>query len=503
MLSSSTASLFSGSRTSVRTWWSDAAPLGATVSLHSVAKPLMRLQYHREAQKFLQRQQDVDLSEESMKVLASYLVYKYVGPKTKELILGELAKRAVPGSKDASVIFEAIGPDPMLMDQFVHVSILQGKAGSLTPEPEPGNVMSDTPSRTDVRSLVTLREPRWMAFLFFGTGNRDPLANAPAFGLDADLSLSACKVLTRICATPAGAHAVISSGILRRIPELVQSADLDVRCLGCQMLRQIAASRVLTIAMVDEDIPALLLSLARQGCETTRAHVLFALSRIAFWKEGADAVVAAGTPEFCRQILRQMGLGYFERLVTDSDVDEAILQSLCSLMGNLVAHDHLSSTVSRVVAPRQLAQFSSFGKLAPYLVFALAKYSLNDVYNAQSILEDGREDLVQLLRCAAGRPGQVNTELRMWACELLGNLASHVFLIPILLTLPVEPIRFLVSALSHPSTVSRASQALIRFRATHEGQEHISRIAPMLDLSSVSEWYSSILKDTLLSQRAE
>nr|GAT60388.1 predicted protein [Mycena chlorophos] len=495
MLSATTTSLFSGSRTSVRTWWSDSAPLGATVSLHSLAKPLMRLQYHREAQKFIQRQQNVELSEASVKVLASYLVYKYVGPKTKELILKELAKRAVPSSKDASLIFEIIGPNPLLMDQFVHVSILQGEAASGSREPELGNVMSDPPSPTDVPSLVTLRGLQLLPFLSLGTGDRHPLRPGelelePAVDLDADLAISACKALARICASPVGADAVISSGILRRVLQLVQSSsidpdDVDDCCLGCRMLHQFAASRVLTLAILDEDIPTLLLSVARQGRETTRAHALLALSRIAFWKEGADAVVAAGGPEFCRQFLRQMGC--FERLVSGSAVDQATLQSLCGLMGNLVAHDHLSSSLSWVIPPQQLAQFSSYDKLAPHLVFALAQYSLNNIYNAQAILEDGRDNLVQLLRFAAGPPDQVDVELRMWACELLGNLASHVFLIPVLLALPVEPILFLSSALSHPTTASRATRALIRFRATDEGQERVSRIAPILDLSSISE----------------
>ncbi|KAF7326205.1 hypothetical protein MKEN_00472800 [Mycena kentingensis (nom. inval.)] len=67
---------------SVRSWWSDSNPLlsgGPTLNLHTLAKPLMRRMYDREAQKTIDSMEtETDLTEERFASFMGYLAR--VGP---------------------------------------------------------------------------------------------------------------------------------------------------------------------------------------------------------------------------------------------------------------------------------------------------------------------------------------------------------------------------------------------------------------------------------------
>ncbi|KAJ7494019.1 hypothetical protein FB451DRAFT_1551265 [Mycena latifolia] len=54
---------------SVRSWWSDSNPAGATIDLHAATKPLMKLMYHRQALRFVKRNRDVPLTPETGDIL--------------------------------------------------------------------------------------------------------------------------------------------------------------------------------------------------------------------------------------------------------------------------------------------------------------------------------------------------------------------------------------------------------------------------------------------------
>ncbi|KAJ7483764.1 hypothetical protein B0H11DRAFT_1199447 [Mycena galericulata] len=62
------------SRTSIFSWWSDSNPglRGPTINLHAVAKPLLKLMYHRQALGFIEKNRGVPLSSE---LITSYLPY--------------------------------------------------------------------------------------------------------------------------------------------------------------------------------------------------------------------------------------------------------------------------------------------------------------------------------------------------------------------------------------------------------------------------------------------
>jgi hypothetical protein len=63
-------------RTSVFSWWSDSNLLlryGPTINIHAVAKPLMKLMYHRQAKEFIKKNQGSRLSREMLEIYWSYL----------------------------------------------------------------------------------------------------------------------------------------------------------------------------------------------------------------------------------------------------------------------------------------------------------------------------------------------------------------------------------------------------------------------------------------------
>jgi hypothetical protein len=60
---------------SVHSWWSDSRSIGATISIHAVAKPLMRLMYHRQAMNFIGKNLGTPLSPYIMDVYSRYLTY--------------------------------------------------------------------------------------------------------------------------------------------------------------------------------------------------------------------------------------------------------------------------------------------------------------------------------------------------------------------------------------------------------------------------------------------
>ncbi|KAF7300334.1 hypothetical protein HMN09_00916700 [Mycena chlorophos] len=106
---------------SIRSWWSDSNSLGATVSIHAAAKPLVAFLHHREARRFLRKWGGRALTGNELKTLLSYVscyAISYVLQKQEELdldpvfvqrILSDLAESVPRGQEfDAEVRREAL-----------------------------------------------------------------------------------------------------------------------------------------------------------------------------------------------------------------------------------------------------------------------------------------------------------------------------------------------------------------------------------------------------------
>ncbi|KAJ6500247.1 hypothetical protein DFH09DRAFT_1375898 [Mycena vulgaris] len=81
---------------SALSWWPDNNPPGATIPLHTLAKPLLKLLHHRQAVAIVAKDAGASwpLSRDRVEVLVSYLRAKYIAVATKVHILQYLSARA-------------------------------------------------------------------------------------------------------------------------------------------------------------------------------------------------------------------------------------------------------------------------------------------------------------------------------------------------------------------------------------------------------------------------
>ncbi|KAJ7501230.1 G-protein alpha subunit-domain-containing protein [Mycena galericulata] len=192
---------------SIHSWWSDSNPPGATISIHAVAKPLMRYLYHRQAREFVRTNQGIALSREAMETFASYLTYRYVAHGTKALVLKDLAARST--SSDAPVI----------------VNTLRGEHDTFSELLRSPNTEVKNWARELIINLARDKSA-WKSCLPWTpcTPFVDLLYEQQtcAFALDA---------LFRICMSRAGAEAIVAAEALKSIVDLnlIHSPDSNIR----------------------------------------------------------------------------------------------------------------------------------------------------------------------------------------------------------------------------------------------------------------------------------
>ncbi|KAK7016347.1 hypothetical protein R3P38DRAFT_1402892 [Favolaschia claudopus] len=98
------------SPSSVHSWWSDSNPnlqSPATINLHTVAKPLEKYFYHRQAVNMMKKKRQQPLDGELLEIYASYLPWKFVSMATKTMILDELGSRVSRNPSEAQTVFES------------------------------------------------------------------------------------------------------------------------------------------------------------------------------------------------------------------------------------------------------------------------------------------------------------------------------------------------------------------------------------------------------------
>ncbi|KAJ6580906.1 hypothetical protein B0H19DRAFT_487893 [Mycena capillaripes] len=94
---------------STLSWWSDKNPglQPPSINLHAVAKPLMKLLYHRQAMAFIKRNHTSPLSSEIMATYSRYLRWTSVSSFTKAAILSELSNTCA-SPEDARTVVDSL-----------------------------------------------------------------------------------------------------------------------------------------------------------------------------------------------------------------------------------------------------------------------------------------------------------------------------------------------------------------------------------------------------------
>ncbi|KAJ6592638.1 armadillo-type protein [Mycena capillaripes] len=332
---------------SIHSWWSDSNPVGATISIHAAAKPLMRLMYHEQARGFIKRNRGIPLSKATMEICYSYLAFKYISPKTKSLILRELDTRAGVSEEDAQAIAESFSLEWDLVAELVSSSDSQTRELADNLLRTLASCKSHALSRsfevcTWVKAFLRVedagvREAALQAVAKITEspegaqvlGDTDILAYLPSL----DFSNSRFRLLTRIIVRNltdyevdqlklevnwseadikrrqnaiqrlskmnnwyGGVEAVMESGALRYIPDLLNSADIETRRWTCKMLGNLPFEESKSSDIIEMGVElcaaivSVLSDLSNDEDDQVRDDVLRALSKISHSPEGARAI---------------------------------------------------------------------------------------------------------------------------------------------------------------------------------------------------------------------
>ncbi|KAJ7723917.1 armadillo-type protein [Mycena metata] len=368
---------------SIHSWWSDSKPLGATLSLHAAAKPLMRLMYHRQARLFVERNTASPLSTPMIDVYLSYLEYKYIAVTTKVLVLKELDRRARDDAGDARALIDSLAMEWDLLE-------------SLLSSPYPA-IRSST---CWIFGHLASRESSATPML-----NLKPCERLLPLLLEDENSAvveSALFALWGFTEFAEGARAIVSSGQLERILNLLDSPGEKIRRWLCGMLGNLVRHEQATVAALTmSTCPQLLALISDEYMPAPAMDVLLEISK---WPDGAQKVVDAGILESISSLL-------------GSEFDRPGRTSACKVLGYLVRCEFV---VEDVIASKPLAALVlllSDEKIQTEIVLSTIRESslrsgALDALAATDILDH----LLQLV-------DSPNPRIRQWTCEILARLA--------------------------------------------------------------------------------
>ncbi|KAJ7606427.1 hypothetical protein FB45DRAFT_878530 [Roridomyces roridus] len=86
---------------------------GPTINIHTLAKPLMKVMYHRQALGFIAKDGVGPLSAEMVEIYSTYLSCKYVLPETRIKVMDHLARRASRHEESARQILCSLATTPI------------------------------------------------------------------------------------------------------------------------------------------------------------------------------------------------------------------------------------------------------------------------------------------------------------------------------------------------------------------------------------------------------
>ncbi|KAJ7766087.1 hypothetical protein B0H16DRAFT_385974 [Mycena metata] len=188
--------------------------LGATISIHALAKPLMKVMYHRAVLDLIKSQQGIPLSAETTQIYASYLECKYVAEKTKTFIFREIRERArAEAEVHAAYLLKDIGnaSNQPYLQLTASVSLL---------------IMETAQRVNDNKdACVKMAERAYEIICAIINICRDSEAElAPAMIRDiTQFSETLEKILTFV-------RRQVKGGLLRRIGRSIENADLIAEC---------------------------------------------------------------------------------------------------------------------------------------------------------------------------------------------------------------------------------------------------------------------------------
>ncbi|KAJ7761739.1 armadillo-type protein, partial [Mycena metata] len=360
--------------------WSNSY-LGATLSIHALAKPLMKFMYHRAVLNLIKRQKGVPLSAETMEIYESYLGWKYVTETTKTFILRELQERA-QAEAEAHIVANFLVLYDILLDSTSDAIrrwtfwILGKLAG-----------------HPSTRGAVVAVRPCARLVTFLGDSNEDIVE-------------CACYALSHICADVDGARAVVEAGVLQIVKQLLESPEAEVRGWTSWLLAQLAVHPSMRQAVVAVQPCPQLVALLGDSNGNIVESACYALSHICVNLDGARAIVEAGVLKTAKQLLKSPEAG--------------VRRWTSWLFAELAVHPSMRQAVVAIQpCPQLVALLGDSNKDVVESVCYALSHICADLNGARAVVKAGMlETLKQLLKSPAA-------QVRKRTSWLLSELAGH------------------------------------------------------------------------------
>ncbi|KAJ7883571.1 armadillo-type protein [Mycena leptocephala] len=221
-----------------------------------------------------------------------------------------------------------------------------------------------------------------------------------------------------------GALAVWEAGVVHTINQLLKSSDINVRMWACNLLGLLGRLPPTVPAIWEGNRCTRLLELSRtislpsialssrfsDDAPAVAAEAMFALSQAVYWVDGAAAVVEAGALQLLDQILESAITGVYRWM-------------RCYVRGYpLLQQQSGFADVIAQVYDLNLSSDEHPNVIAPTCL-PLSRIS-SSVGAAHAVIKAGANYLIdQLLESPT-------TDIRTWACSLLGNLARLQSTVP-------------------------------------------------------------------------
>ncbi|KAJ7020995.1 armadillo-type protein [Mycena alexandri] len=342
---------------SLHSEWSRSS-LGATISIHALAKPLMKVMYHRAVLDLIKRQQDIPLSTETMQIYESYLGSKYVAETTKTVILGEIHKRAlVEVEVQAHIISDFLGSYDILLDS-TNAVVRQRTTWILAQLAFHSSTWGP---------VVTIQlSTRLVALL--GDGNPDVVEGA-------------CYALSQIARDLDGARAVVEAGALDFIPELLESTNVAVRQWTFRIVAELGFHSSTQRAVVATQPSTRLVALLDDCNVDVVRGACYALSKITCDLDGARAVVEAGALDLIPELLESTNV--------------RVQQCTSWILSQVAFHSSIQGAVVAVRPSTRLVALLGDGNVdvVKGACYALANIS-HDLDGARAVIKAGTLDFV-------------------------------------------------------------------------------------------------------------
>ncbi|KAF7350485.1 hypothetical protein MVEN_01354100 [Mycena venus] len=429
-------------RPSVYSWWSDSNPglKGPTINIHAVAKPLMKRMYHRQALKFIRENRDRPLSTTTLETYSSYLPWNYVSPSTKDAILEDLSSRSA-SEADACALVKS----PFV---FNYITQMLGS-------PDVG---------AQIYSCKLLGELARHKSTTSAILEASICERLVSLLLDGETGVVAWAVFTlsQIARWLDGAQAIVDAKALDHVVELLESSSPNIREETCELVGRLAihgptASAVLELQLCLRLVP--LLCFEDSGII---AKATYALSQIAHWTDGAQAILDA---KILEHVLISPMPGVSPHKVSDYErpllkilgsLRSTVREWACELIGRLASHNSTAPAIFELEL-KPFTRLVSLLQEEDSLVVARAAYALSQIAHwpagagvviesmaldrilTNSSAEDYKSPILMLLESPS-------SDIREWVCALVGRLSGHDFTAPAILQM--KPYTQLVSLLS-------------------------------------------------------